>query len=97
VGGGGGGAAEPGRVWWPGQNGPQVRQEVASTLDVFATVAEAVGAPLPPGRAYDSVSLLPLLPGKTQTPPRNESFFYAGATLQVRASAQAVPLCPGRC
>ena len=77
-----GGLREPGLVWWKGKIAPQVRQEVASTLDVFATVADAVGAPLPGGKIYDSVSLLPLLTAKTTTPPRNASFFYAGATLQ---------------
>ena len=29
------GLREPGLVWWPGKIAPQVRQEVASTLDVF--------------------------------------------------------------
>ena len=33
------------------------------------------------GRIYDSVSLLPLVSGKADFPPRNESYFYAGATL----------------
>lgn len=83
-----GGLREPGLVWWPGKIAPQVRQEVASTLDVFATVADAVGAPMPSGKVYDSVSLLPLLTAKSATPPRNASFFYAGATLQaVRVGA----------
>ena len=62
-----GGIREPGIVWWPGVVAPQVRHEVASTLDVFATVADAVGAVLPAGRVYDSVSLLPLLTGATIT------------------------------
>jgi hypothetical protein len=62
------------------------RFELASTLDVFATVAEAVGVAVPqrPGKIYDSVSLLPLLTGRATAPPRNVSFFYAGATLMVR-------------
>merc|ERR1711969_228219 len=56
---------------------PQLRQEVASTLDVFATVADAAGVPLPTGKVIDSVSLLPLLTDKSTAPPRNASFFYA--------------------
>ena len=77
-----GGLRVPGILWWPGVIQPQVRREVASTLDVFATVAQAVGVPLPTDRVYDSVSLLPLVTGKANGPPRNVSFFYAGATLQ---------------
>ena len=83
-----GGLREPGLVWWRGKIMPQLRQEVASTLDVFATVADAAGVPLPTGKVIDSVSLLPLLTGKSTAPPRNESFFYAGAALQaVRVGA----------
>ena len=64
---------------------------MTTALDVFATVADAVGAPLPTGKIYDSVSLLPLLTAKSATPPRNASFFYAGATLQaVRVGAYKV-------
>lgn len=89
-----GGLRVPGVVWWPEVILPQVRHEVASTLDVFATVADAAKAALPHDRAYDSVSLLPLLlagggtplttPATTTAvpPPRNLSFFYAGAHLQ---------------
>ena len=76
-----GGLRVPGLMWWPGVIAPQVRQEVASTLDVFATVSEAVGLALPMGRITDSVSLLPLVTGKSMVAPRNASFFYAGATL----------------
>ena len=89
-----GGLRVPGIVWWPRVIQPQVRHEVASTLDVFATVADAAKAPLPSDRAYDSLSLLPLLlstarrssgfaPATRSTvpPPRNVSFFYSGASL----------------
>jgi hypothetical protein len=76
-----GGLRVPGIVWWPEAIHPQVRHEVASTLDVFATICEAVNAPLPTDRAYDSVSLLPLLTSESATPPRKVSFFYAGAFL----------------
>ena len=51
-------------------------------------MADAIGAPLPTGKIYDSVSLLPLLTAKSTAAPRNASFFYAGATLQaVRVGA----------
>ena len=90
-----GGIREPGVVWWPEVIQPQVRQEVASTLDVFASVADAVGITMPKGVLSDSISLLPLMaPSSTATwlstytlegvaaaPFRNASFFYAGTTL----------------
>ena len=78
-----GGIREPGIVWWPGKIQPQVRLEVVSTMDIFASVADLAGVPLPgDGRVYDTTSLMPLLTGATAVPPRNASFFYAGATLQ---------------
>eukprot|EP00035_Acanthoeca_spectabilis_P036383 m.39286 g.39286 ORF g.39286 m.39286 type:complete len:1090 (-) comp7942_c0_seq1:51-3320(-) len=77
-----GGLRVPGILWWPNVIQPQVRHEVASTLDVFATVADAVGVALPTDRIYDSVSLMPLVKGAGGHPPRNASFFYAGSTLQ---------------
>ena len=52
------------------------------TFDV-RQVAEAAELAIPTGRVYDSVSLLPLLTGADNRAPRNESFFYSGATLQV--------------
>ena len=50
-------------------------------MDVFATIADAVGVPLPQDRVYDSHSMLPLLTGQTTEPFRNTSFFYQGSTL----------------
>ena len=72
---------------------PQIVQEVASTLDVFASVADAVGIAMPSGVLSDSISLLPLVASTTPWPSistldavaavpfRNASFFYAGTTL----------------
>lgn len=81
-----GGIREPGIVWWPGKVASQVRREVVSTMDVFASVAEVAGAAMPSGRVYDSFSLIPLVTGgaAATAPPatRNASFFYAGSTLQ---------------
>ncbi len=51
-------------VRWPGTVSPGTRSDVPVCLtDVFATVADAVGAPLPDDAAEDSFSLLPLLRG----------------------------------
>ena len=52
-------------VRWPGVVEPGSRSDATICLtDVFATVAEAVGAPLPDDAAEDSFSLLPLMRGK---------------------------------
>ena len=51
-------------VRWPGVVEPGSRTDATVCLtDVFATVAEAVGAPLPKDAAEDSFSLLPVLRG----------------------------------
>merc|ERR1712048_1042038 len=65
-----GGVREPGIVWWPSQIKPRRLAAQASTLGVFATVVDATGATMPNDRVMDSVSLLPLLTGKTSKPPR---------------------------
>jgi len=52
-------------VRWPGAVSPGTRSDATVCLtDVFATLAEIVGAPLPADAAEDSFSLLPLLLGK---------------------------------
>jgi len=76
-----GGIREPGLVWWPGKVRPRRVSAQASTLDVFATVADAAGVDLPKDRVMDSVSLLPLLTGNTSEKPRQTHFFYRGHTL----------------
>ncbi len=51
-------------VRWPGVVAPGSRSDTTVCLtDVFATLAEIVGGPLPENAAEDSVSLLPLLRG----------------------------------
>ena len=88
-----GGLRVPGIMWWPTVIAPQVVQDVASTLDVFATVSEAAGLALPKDRTMDSVSFLPRVTGKNATAPRAASFFYAGATLMaVRVGAHKAHL-----
>jgi arylsulfatase A-like enzyme len=67
-----GGHRIPFLVRWPGTVVPGRCAELACLLDVFATVADAIGADLPE-EAQDSRSLLPLLLGGDNAPPvRNE-------------------------
>ena len=49
--------------------GTQV-QRVTCHTDIFATIADAVGKPVPPGSAQDSFSFLPAARGKAETKPR---------------------------
>ena len=53
-------------VRWPGQIRPaSLARETVCVTDVFATLADVLGEPLPEDAAEDSFSLLPLLRGKT--------------------------------
>lgn len=76
-----GGVREPGLVWWPGKVLPRRLTAQASTLDVFATVADAAGVAVPKDRVMDSVSLLPLVTGRSTLRPRQTHFLYRGHTL----------------
>lgn len=59
-----GGVRVPGIVWWPGRiPGGRVSGEAVSTLDLVPTFLSAANAPLPEGRVYDGVDLMPLLSG----------------------------------
>ncbi len=56
---------------WPGRIAPNSRSDqLVGLVDAFATVAEAVGAPLPAAAAEDSVSFLPTLLGRAPAPAR---------------------------
>ena len=56
---------------WPGEVAAgSVQREAVCLTDVFATLADIVGADLPEQGAEDSFSLLPLLRGKSWGRPR---------------------------
>lgn len=59
-----GGIRVPGFVHWAGRIAPGQETDVpAGIVDVFPTLAEAAGLPLPDDRTLDGVSLLPLFDG----------------------------------
>lgn len=69
-----GGHRVPFIVRWPGKVKPGTRStETISLVDIMATVADVVDHKLAPDAAEDSVSLLPLLQGKTPTTPLHEA------------------------
>lgn len=75
-----GGMRVPGIAWWPGKIEPGVTTELASTLDLLPTACALAGVELPQDRVYDGYDLAPLL-FEGQPSPREEMFYYRGATL----------------
>lgn len=56
-----------GIIHWQGKITPGVTSALASTLDFLPTIASLAGVPLPAGRVFDGMDLMPLLLGKTKT------------------------------
>jgi arylsulfatase A len=79
-----GGMRVPAIAWWPGRIAPQREiQKVASTMDVFPTMAKLAGAALPRDRVIDGNSLDHLLTSNMQGPAKDRLFcYYFGAQLQ---------------
>jgi arylsulfatase A-like enzyme len=74
-----GGVREPFIAAWKGRIAPgQVSSEIASTMDVFPTLARLADAPIRPGREIDGADLGPVLfEGKTR-PQRDLHYYHAG-------------------
>ncbi len=79
-----GGMREPSIAWWPGQIAPRREiPDIASTMDVFPTIAGLAGARLPGDRVIDGSSLSGLLTSRGPRPARDRLFcYYFGAQLQ---------------
>ncbi len=78
-----GGMRVPGILRWPGTfPARQTCLDMASTLDLFPTIAKAAGAEIPADRVYDGVDLLPLARGGGAAEPRKEFFYCRGKTLE---------------
>ena len=59
-----GGIKVPGFIHWQGRIAPMQRTDTpAGVVDVFPTIADAAGLPLPDDRTLDGVSLMPLFSG----------------------------------
>ncbi|XP_032736121.1 steryl-sulfatase [Lontra canadensis] len=72
-----GGIRVPGILRWPGviQAGLEI-DEPTSNMDLFPTVANLAGSPLPEDRIIDGRDLMPLLQGKTQHSDHEFLFHY---------------------
>jgi len=80
-----GGIRTPCLVRWPGHiPAGQVSNEIVHQVDIFPTVAAAVGAPeiVPTDRAIDGVNQLPFLEKKQAKSNRDSVLFYAGSQLR---------------
>jgi arylsulfatase A-like enzyme len=72
-----GGHRVPFIMHWPAKIKPgQMSETRANAMDLFPTLSEIVGAPLPKDRVYDGVSLLPILNGDRLNRPATQPFFY---------------------
>ncbi len=76
-----GGMREPAIAWWPGTiPAGRVTAELASTLDLLATVHALADVPLPAARTLDSYDIGPVLLGNGKS-PRQEVYYYRGTKL----------------
>lgn len=80
-----GGIRTPCVMRWPGRiPRGQVSNEIVHELDIFPTIAAAVGADLvPKDRPIDGVNQLPFLEGKQKNSNRESALYFTGT--QVRA------------
>jgi arylsulfatase A-like enzyme len=71
-----GGMREPTLAWWPGQIQPgSISRDLASTMDIFATLHALAGIDMPADRVLDSHDLTPVLRG-TGPSSREVMFYY---------------------
>ena len=76
-----GGMREPTIAWWPQTVAAgSVSLQVASTMDIFATVHRLAGIPLPQDRILDSHDLSPVLRGQGDS-TREALFYYRAYNL----------------
>jgi arylsulfatase A-like enzyme len=75
-----GGMRVPGLAWMPGRIRPAVSSAPASALDLFPTVLELAGAPVPAGVALDGLDLTAHLTTGAPLPER-PLMFYRGTEL----------------
>ena len=80
-----GGHREPFIARWPGKIAPgSTTSQTICLTDLFATCAEILEEPLSDDAAEDSVSFLPLLSGRTDSPTREATIHQAPGGLAIR-------------
>ncbi|KAI8497453.1 hypothetical protein Bbelb_247590 [Branchiostoma belcheri] len=77
-----GGIRMPTLVQWPRKIKPgTVVSEATSQMDIFPTVADILGAPLPQDKVIDGRNIMPLLGGAAVTSPHDVLFHYCSEYL----------------
>jgi arylsulfatase A-like enzyme len=72
-----GGLRVPFIFHWPARIKAGVLSDVnIHAMDLFPTLSEVIGAPLPDDRVYDGESILPLFEGKSLQRTKDAPFFY---------------------
>ena len=78
-----GGMRVPGIFWWPGTLQPRVvKGSMATTMDLFPTLARLVNYPLPTDRVLDGHDIMDLLKGNTDQSPYDAFYYYQLEQLQ---------------
>jgi arylsulfatase A-like enzyme len=76
-----GGIRVPGLLVWPDEvKRPRTISAPCVTSDYFPTILDTLGIPLPPGRVYDGISLLPLIRGERESRGTPIGFLNAGGS-----------------
>ena len=72
-----GGHRVPFIAYWKGKiKQPAVIDTPTNAMDLFPTLSEVIGAPLPDDRIYDGVSLVPIFNGDAIDRPDDTPFYY---------------------
>ena len=71
-----GGQRVPFIMYWKGKIQPAVTDVPGVAMDLFPTISEVIGEPLPEGRIYDGVSLTPLFDGGKLKRSAEKPFYY---------------------
>ena len=81
---------------WPGTVKPgTTTANLTSTVDIFATCAEIVGAKVPANAAEDSISFLPTLLGAEKSPRTALVHHSINGSFAIRQGKWKLCLCPG--
>ncbi|MDG2167308.1 MAG: sulfatase [Opitutales bacterium] len=71
-----GGHRVPFIIYWKGTLQPAELDVPVIAMDLFPTLSELIGAPMPTDRVFDGVSLMPLFEGKPIARSSDEPFYY---------------------
>lgn len=71
-----GGHRVPFILYWKGKIQPSESDVPVIAMDLFPTLSEIIGEPLPSDRKFDGVSLTPLFDGETLARAEDQPFYY---------------------